>query len=232
MLTEKYLLSTIKVFMIIKSATFVISSTDYKKCPQADIPEYAFIGRSNVGKSSLINYLTSHKGLAKASDKPGKTQLINHFIINETEAPWYLVDLPGYGFAHVSKSIKQEWNKFLTEYILKRKNLLCLFVLIDSRLEPQEIDMQFMEWLARNEIPFVMVFTKTDKITPGELKKNISTYNKVMLGTWEELPKQFLTSSAANKGKRAILHFIEETNKIMEGTIEFNIMEFEQYYEK
>ena len=201
--------------MKIKSATFVMSSTDYKKCPQVDIPEYAFIGRSNVGKSSLINYLTSLKGLAKASDKPGKTQLINHFIINETEAPWYLVDLPGYGFASVSKSKKEEWNTFLTEYILKRKNLLCLFVLIDSRLEPQKIDMQFMEWLADNEIPFIMVFTKTDKLTARQLMKNISNYNKVMLGTWEELPKQFLTSSAANKGKQEILHFIEETNKIM-----------------
>ena len=201
--------------MKIKSATFVMSSADYKKCPQVDIPEYAFIGRSNVGKSSLINYLTSLKGLAKTSDKPGKTQLINHFIINETEAPWYLVDLPGFGFASVSKSKKEEWNKFLTEYILKRKNLLCLFVLIDSRLEPQEIDIQFMEWLANNEIPFVMVFTKTDKLTARQLMKNISAYNKVMLGTWEELPKQFLTSSAANKGKQEILHFIEETNKIM-----------------
>jgi len=201
--------------LLIKSATFVMSNTDYKKCPQVDIPEYAFIGRSNVGKSSLINYLTNIKGLAKASDKPGKTQLINHFIINETEAPWYLVDLPGYGFAHVSKSKKEEWNNFLTEYILKRKNLLCLFVLIDSRLEPQEIDMQFMEWLANNEIPFVMVFTKTDKLTAGQLLKNISTYNKVMMVTWEELPKQFLTSSAADKGKQEILHFIKETNKIM-----------------
>ena len=201
--------------MKIKSATFVMSNTDYKKCPQVDIPEYAFIGRSNVGKSSLINYLTNIKGLAKASDKPGKTQLINHFIINETEAPWYLVDLPGYGFASVSKSKKEEWNNFLTEYILKRKNLLCLFVLIDSRLEPQEIDMQFMEWLANNEIPFVMVFTKTDKLTAGQLLKNISTYNKVMMVTWEELPKQFLTSSAADKGKQEILHFIKETNKIM-----------------
>ena len=192
-----------------------MSNTDYKKCPQVDIPEYAFIGRSNVGKSSLINYLTNIKGLAKASDKPGKTQLINHFIINETEAPWYLVDLPGYGFAHVSKSKKEEWNNFLTEYILKRKNLLCLFVLIDSRLEPQEIDMQFMEWLANNEIPFVMVFTKTDKLTARQLMKNISAYNKVMMVTWEELPKQFLTSSAADKGKQEILHFIKETNKIM-----------------
>jgi len=201
--------------MKIKSATFVMSNTDYKKCPQVDIPEYAFIGRSNVGKSSLINYLTNIKGLAKASDKPGKTQLINHFIINETEAPWYLVDLPGYGFAHVSKSKKEEWNNFLTEYILKRKNLLCLFVLIDSRLEPQEIDMQFMEWLANNEIPFVMVFTKTDKLTARQLMKNISAYNKVMMVTWEELPKQFLTSSAADKGKQEILHFIKETNKIM-----------------
>ena len=201
--------------MKIKSATFVMSNTDYKKCPQVDIPEYAFIGRSNAGKSSLINYLTNIKGLAKTSDKPGKTQLINHFIINETEAPWYLVDLPGYGFAHVSKSKKEEWNNFLTEYILKRKNLLCLFVLIDSRLEPQEIDMQFMEWLANNEIPFVMVFTKTDKLTARQLMKNISTYNKVMMVTWEELPKQFLTSSAADKGKQEILHFIKETNKIM-----------------
>ncbi len=202
-----------------------MSSTDYKKCPKVNIPEYAFIGRSNVGKSSLINYLTNIKGLAKTSDKPGKTQLINHFIINETETPWYLVDLPGYGFASVSKSKKEEWNKFLTEYILKRKNLLCLFVLVDSRHEPQEIDMQFMEWLANNEIPFVMVFTKTDKITPGQLKKNISAYNKVMLGTWEELPKQFLTSSAAYKGKQEILHFIKETNKIMGGTTKINTIE-------
>lgn len=198
--------------MKIKSATFVISSTDYKKCPGADIPEYAFIGRSNVGKSSLINYLTSLKGLAKTSNKPGKTQLINHFIINEEETPWYLVDLPGYGFAGVSKSIKKEWNKYLTEYILNRKNLLCLFVLIDSRHEPQEIDIQFMEWLANNEIPFVMVFTKTDKLSAGQLKKNISAYNKVMFGTWEELPRQFLTSSVADKGRQEVLQFIEETN--------------------
>lgn len=193
-----------------------MSSTDYRKCPEAGIPEFAFIGRSNVGKSSLINYLTGQKGLARASDKPGKTQLINHFIINETEAPWYLVDLPGYGYASVSKSKKEEWNIFLTEYILKRENLLCLFVLIDSRLGPQEMDLQFMEWLAGNEIPFVMVFTKTDKLTSGQLMKNISSYNRVMLETWEELPKQFQTSSTANKGKRELLQFIEETNKLME----------------
>lgn len=202
--------------MKIKSARFVMSSTDYKKCPQDDIPEYAFIGRSNVGKSSLINYLTNIKGLAKASDKPGKTQLINHFIINETEAKWYLVDLPGYGFASVSNSKREEWDTFLMDYILNRKNLLCLFVLIDSRLEPQKKDMEFMEWLAENEIPFVMVFTKTDKLKPGQLVKNINIYNKEMRGTWGELPKQFRTSSTANKGKQEILHFIEETNKIMD----------------
>ncbi|MDD5435337.1 MAG: ribosome biogenesis GTP-binding protein YihA/YsxC [Nitrospira sp.] len=202
--------------MKIKSATFVMSNTDYKKCPQVDIPEYAFIGRSNVGKSSLINYLTNLKGLARASDKPGKTQVINHFIINEAITPWYLVDLPGYGFASVPKSKREEWDTFLMEYILNRKNLLCLFVLIDSRLEPQYNDMRFMEWLSDHEVPFVMVFTKTDKLSPGQLIKNIDTYNKVMLDTWEKLPKQFLTSSAASKGKKEILHFIEETNKIMD----------------
>lgn len=188
-----------------------MSSTDYRKCPEAGIPEFAFIGRSNVGKSSLINYLTGQKGLARASDKPGKTQLINHFIINETGNPWYLVDLPGYGFAVVSKSKREEWSVFITEYILRRENLICLFVLIDSRHKPQDPDMKFMEWLAGHSIPFVMAFTKTDKLSSGQLSKNISEYNRVMMEKWEELPRQFLTSVTANRGKREILQFIEET---------------------
>jgi len=199
----------------IKSATFVISNTDYKKSPPATLPEYAFIGRSNVGKSSLINMLCGNKSLAKTSGKPGKTQLINHFIINVKNEPWYLVDLPGYGYAKVSKTLKERWGKFLQEYILKRENLLCMFVLIDCRLEPQKIDLEFMQWLGEKGIPFVMVFTKKDKLHINEFNKNIKVYNKKMLDLWEELPLQFFTSSTNSEGKAEILQFIEVTNAEM-----------------
>ena len=201
--------------MEIKTAQFVISNTDYKKSPEAKLPEYALIGRSNVGKSSLINMLCGIKGLAKTSGKPGKTQLINHFIINEKTAPWYLVDLPGYGYAKVSKTLKERWGKFLQEYILKRTNLLCLFVLIDSRLEPQKIDLEFMQWLGEKQISFVMVFTKTDKLKKNEFARNISIYNKKMLNYWEELPTQFFTSAISSNGKEEILAFIEDTNQLV-----------------
>lgn len=201
--------------MEIKTATFVISNTDYKKSPTRKLPEYAFIGRSNVGKSSLINMLCGNKSLAKTSGKPGKTQLINHFIINEKEEPWYLVDLPGYGYAKVSKTLKERWGKFLQEYILKRENLLCMFVLIDSRLEPQKIDLEFMQWLGEKGVPFVMVFTKKDKLPIRAFNKNMGSYNKKMLELWEELPKQFFSSSINSDGKEEILSFIEETNELM-----------------
>jgi len=159
--------------------------------------------------------LCSIKNLAKTSGKPGKTQLINHFIINEKSNPWYLVDLPGYGYAKVSKTLKERWGKFLQEYILKRENLLCLFVLIDCRLEPQKIDLEFMQWLGEKGIPFVMVFTKKDKLHINEFNKNIKVYNKKMLDYWEELPTQFFTSSVNTDGKEAILEFIEQTNKLL-----------------
>lgn len=198
--------------MIIRSADFVISNTTYKKCPAPDLPEYAFIGRSNVGKSSLINMLTGSTGLAKTSGKPGKTQLINHFLINKS---WYLVDLPGYGFAKVSKGLKEEWSKFITDYLLFRKNLLCVFLLIDVRLEPQKIDLAFMEWLGTNQIPFVITFTKADKLKTQGLRDNITLYQQQLLQTWEELPQQFITSAETKKGREEILAYIEETNKIM-----------------
>lgn len=201
--------------MEIKTATFVISNTDYKKSPDRKLPEYAFIGRSNVGKSSLINMLCGNKSLAKTSGKPGKTQLINHFIINEKTTPWYLVDLPGYGYAKVSKTLKERWGKFLQEYILKRENLLCMFVLIDSRLEPQKIDLEFMQWLGEKGVPFVMVFTKKDKLHINEFNKNIKIYNKKMMELWEELPPQFFSSSINSEGKEEILSYIEQTNSIM-----------------
>lgn len=159
--------------------------------------------------------LCGNKSLAKTSGKPGKTQLINHFIINEKEEPWYLVDLPGYGYAKVSKTLKERWGKFLQEYILKRENLLCMFVLIDSRLEPQKIDLEFMQWLGEKGVPFVMVFTKKDKLPIRAFNKNMGSYNKKMLELWEELPKQFFSSSINSDGKEEILAFIEETNKLM-----------------
>ncbi|MBS3994059.1 MAG: YihA family ribosome biogenesis GTP-binding protein [Bacteroidetes bacterium] len=194
--------------MKIKSAEFVISNSDVSKCPKERIPEFAFIGRSNVGKSSLINMLVDQKSLAKTSGKPGKTQLINHFKINNN---WFLVDLPGYGFAKVSKSKKDEFQSFIKKYFAVREQLLYGFVLIDSRLDPQQIDLDFMEWLGENQIPFCIVFTKTDKISSVELQKNIAKYKRTLLKSWEEFPTYFETSSATNKGKDELLNFIEET---------------------
>lgn len=195
--------------MEIKKASFVLSNTDYKKCPEPTMPEYAFIGRSNVGKSSLINYLTNHNGLAKTSQSPGKTQLINHFLIDES---WYLVDLPGYGYAKVSKTQRQKFSSIITQYILNRPNLINLFVLIDSRLEPQKIDLEFMEWLGVKGIPFSIVFTKMDKLGSSALQKNMATYRKQLLKTWEEMPKYFISSATSKSGGTEILNYIDAIN--------------------
>ena len=195
--------------MKIKSADFVISNTDIDKCPKERIPEYAFIGRPNVGKASLINMLTGRKSLAKTSGKPGKTQLINHFKINDN---WFLVDLPGYGYAKVSKKNRSIFAKFIYEYLEKRENLICTFVLVDSRHEPQKIDMLFMEWLGQNQIPFVIVFTKMDKLSSSQLNKNITKYKTEMLKTWEDIPQTFRSSAESGLGKSEILKFIEQTN--------------------
>jgi len=196
--------------MDIHNAKFLMSNTDLAKCPPANKPEYAFIGRSNVGKSSLINMLTGRQKLAKNSGKPGKTQLINHFLINDN---WYLVDLPGYGYAKVSKSKRSEWQGFIIQYITKRENLMCLFVLIDSRIPPQKIDMDFLAMLGENQIPFVLVFTKTEKLTKNKLESNIQAIKKAILAEWEKVPTFFLSSARSGKGKEEILQFIEETNQ-------------------
>lgn len=195
--------------MKVKDAQFVISNTDYTLCPVPNIPEYAFIGRSNVGKSSLINAITQRKGIAKTSGKPGKTQLINHFIINKE---WYLVDLPGYGYASISKTKRSEFKIFIRDYLLYRKNLITTFVLLDSRLPPQNIDIEFMKWLGEKEIPFVMVFTKIDKLNTHTLDKNMAIYERIMEETWAELPRRFYTSSANKLGMENLLSFISETN--------------------
>ena len=195
--------------MTIKTAEFVISNTDYKRCPSPQMAEYAFIGRSNVGKSSLINALVNNKNLAKTSARPGKTQLINHFLINKT---WYLVDLPGYGFAKISKTKRAEFHDMISEYLLNRTNLMCLFVLIDSRHNPQAIDQEFIQWLAENEIPFVLVFTKRDKLGKTVLLKNIEEYKLELLKQWEELPKIFITSAEKKTGLSEIATYIEQLN--------------------
>jgi GTP-binding protein len=192
--------------MLIKTATFVVSNTEHKLCPSDGKPEFAFIGRSNVGKSSLINMLTGHKKLAKTSSTPGKTQLINHFEINEK---WYLVDLPGYGYAKVSKTARNSFEKFISEYLLQRKTLINTFVLIDSRLEPQKIDLEFMNWCGEKEIPFSMVFTKIDKLSSTELQKNLAKYKKEMLKYWDELPPVFTTSSESKFGQEKLLNYID-----------------------
>ena len=196
--------------MEIHKAEFIISNSDISRCPEPNIPEYAFIGRSNVGKSSLINMLTNHKKLAKISSKPGKTQLINHFLINDG---WYLVDLPGYGFAKIAKSQRQKWEKFVVQYILERENLMSLFVLIDSRIPPQKIDLEFMEMLGENSIPFAIVFTKIDKLSSAKKAKAMQVYKDEMLKTWEFMPPIFTTSSVSSHGKETILNFIAEINK-------------------
>ncbi|MGB3465022.1 MAG: ribosome biogenesis GTP-binding protein YihA/YsxC [Cyclobacteriaceae bacterium] len=196
--------------MIIKTAKFVVSNTDYKKCPDTKLPEYAFIGRSNVGKSSLINMLTNHSKLAKTSGRPGKTQLINHFLINEQ---WYLVDLPGYGYAKVSKESRADWEQMISDYLVNRENLYNVFVLIDSRLSPQAIDLEFLQWLGENQIPFSIIFTKADKLSVNKVQSNVSKFKKAMLQTWEALPQIFVTSSVSQKGKEEVLDYIDQINQ-------------------
>jgi GTP-binding protein len=198
--------------MLIRSASFIKSSTTLKQCPVSSGYEFGFIGRSNVGKSSLINMLTGWAKLAKISGEPGKTRTINHFLINGI---WYLVDLPGYGYAKVPVKMREKWTKVSKDYILKRINLVCLFVLIDARLKPQKSDIEFMEFLGVNRVPFVRVFTKSDKISRLELERSVSHYNDVMLKNWETLPPTFITSSVKKNGKDEILSFIEESiNKL------------------
>ncbi len=196
--------------MIITKAEFVISNSDVSKCPKEPLPEYAFIGRSNVGKSSLINMLTNNKNLAKTSGRPGKTQLINHFKINNN---WFLVDLPGYGYARVSKTTKKVFQKFITQYFEKRKQLVCAFVLVDVRHEPQKIDLEFMQWLGENNIPFCIVFTKADKLKPIVIERNVEIYKKILLETWEQMPPYFVTSSENKAGKEELLGYIEQVNE-------------------
>jgi GTP-binding protein len=197
--------------MQISKAKFLMSNTDAAKCPKRVHPEYAFIGRSNVGKSSLINMLTGRQKLAKISGKPGKTQLINHFIINDN---WYLVDLPGYGYAKVAKTKRAEWQEFVLHYIKQRENLICLFVLIDSRIPPQKIDMDFLALLGEMGIPFVLLMTKTEKLSKNQLKKNIQNIKDAILSEWEEMPEYYLTSAVSEAGKEEILRFISENNKL------------------
>jgi GTP-binding protein len=201
--------------MIIKTAEFVISNTDYRKCPQDGKPEYAFIGRSNVGKSSLINMLANRKGLAMTSSTPGKTMLINHFVINDE---WYLVDLPGYGYARRGKENRERLRAIIEDYILEREQMTNLFVLVDSRLEPQKIDLEFMEWLGENAIPFAIVFTKADKLGTGRLQMNIDAYQEKLLETWEELPPIFITSSEKGQGRNELLNYIEAINKSLKNS--------------
>lgn len=193
--------------MKILTADFLISNTTYRKCPVDERPEFAFIGRSNVGKSSLINMLTGKKKLAKTSSTPGKTQLINHFTINDE---WYLVDLPGYGYAKASKKSRTHWEKFIVEYLLHRETLLTTFVLIDARLEPQKIDIEFMNWCGEKGIPFSIIFTKTDKLSSSALQKNIAFYKKQMLKQWEELPPVFITSSQSKFGRESLLNYLQD----------------------
>ncbi|PTN10089.1 ribosome biogenesis GTP-binding protein YihA/YsxC [Mangrovibacterium marinum] len=192
----------------VKTARFLMSNSSVHKCPEANMPEFAFIGRSNVGKSSLINMITNHKKLAKTSGRPGKTQLINHFVINDN---WYLVDLPGYGYAKVSKDQKNKFQAYIADYIINRANLYCLFVLIDSRHEPQKIDVEFIEWLGEKQIPFALIFTKADKLGKNQLQSNVAHYRKQLLKSWEELPPILLSSSTSGLGKEEILGFIAET---------------------
>lgn len=196
--------------MKIKSASFIISNSDVTKCPKEPLPEYAFIGRSNVGKSSLINMLMDRKNLAKTSGRPGKTQLINHFKVNEN---WFLVDLPGYGYARVSKKDKKTFQKYITNYFEQRQQLVCSFVLVDIRHEPQKVDLEFMEWMGENGIAFCIIFTKADKLKPRVIEKNVNTYTQKLLeGVWEEVPQYFVTSSSKTIGRDEVLGFIEGVN--------------------
>lgn len=197
--------------MKINTAEFVISNSDVSKCPLERIPEYAFIGRSNVGKSSLINMLTNHKSLAKTSGRPGKTQLINHFKINNN---WFLVDLPGYGYAKVSKKTKAIFQQFITDYFEKREQLVCAFILIDIRHEAQKIDLEFITYLGEIELPFCIIFTKADKISKGKVEQQIAAYRKSLLANnWEEMPQHFVTSASEGTGKEAVLDYIDAVNE-------------------
>ena len=198
--------------MKIKSAEFVMSNSDVAKCPKEKLIEYAFIGRSNVGKSSLINMLMQKKSLAKTSGRPGKTQLINHFLINKN---WFLVDLPGYGYARVSKSSKRIFQKFITQYFSKRQQLALAFVLIDCRHKPQKVDLEFMKWMGENQVPFSIIFTKQDKMKPNALIKNIEDYKLKMLESWEEMPNYFITSSSNGTGRDKVLNYMSEINSLM-----------------
>lgn len=217
--------------MEIISARYIISSPGYKECPPPDKPEYAFIGRSNVGKSSLINMLTNIKGLAKTSASPGKTQLINHFEVTSSPSSggnqrlgtkfgreaWYLVDLPGYGYAKVAKTARNNWGNMIESYIRKRENLVCLFVLIDSRHDPQKIDFEFINWLGEWKIPFAIVFTKTDKNKPGATTRNVGEFLKILSTSWEELPPYFLSSAVKKEGRKELLDHINSLNSNNKG---------------
>lgn len=205
--------------MLIKDAHFVSSNSKFDKLPKDNIPEYAFIGRSNVGKSSLINALVQRRGLAKTSAVPGKTIAINHFMVNDS---WYLVDLPGYGYAQRSKKDREEWRVMLANYIKRRRNLVCTFVLVDSRIEPQNSDVGFMEWLGENQVPFCIVFTKADKLSKAELSKNVDAYKTRLLMDWEELPQIFVTSSETKLGREEVLDYIERQNKELENYLKTN----------
>ena len=196
--------------MNITKAEFLMSNTRIDKLPSESLPEYAFIGRSNVGKSSLINMLVQRRGLAKTSSVPGKTVAINHFIVNDA---WYLVDLPGYGYAQHSKKTREQWRIMINNYITRRRNLVCTFVLVDSRIEPQSNDIGFMEWLGENQVPFCIVFTKADKVTKNELNKNVEALKSRLLEEWEELPPMFITSSEDKMGRDEVLNYIEQQNK-------------------
>lgn len=199
---------------MIQNAQFVISSPDVSDCPQSNLPEYAFIGRSNVGKSSLINMLAHNPKLAKTSQKPGKTLLINHFIINaNTPEAWHLVDLPGYGYAQAGQQQRAKLKQMIERYCLLREPLCSLFVLVDCRHEPQKIDMEFMEWLGENEVPFAIVFTKGDKVGKGRLKENVEAYKAKMLESWVELPPIFVTSAESGMGGEEIVRYIESINQ-------------------
>ncbi|TWR27422.1 YihA family ribosome biogenesis GTP-binding protein [Mucilaginibacter pallidiroseus] len=208
--------------MIIKSADFICSNTQVSKLPLPLKPEYAFIGRSNVGKSSLINMLTQKKGLAKTSQTPGKTQLINHFLVNED---WYIVDLPGYGYARISKSKKEDWDKFIRNYLDKRESLQCVMVLIDSRLEPQKIDLAFCNWLGEKGLPFILIFTKADKQGSLKTDQNVAKFRKALMTTFEEAPQHFVTSSETQAGRDEVLAFIANINQSFEAP-KYN----EEYY--
>ena len=196
--------------MEIKKATFVISNSDYRKCPDTGLPEYAFIGRSNVGKSSLINMLTNNKSLAKTSMKPGKTQLINHFLIN---GEWYLVDLPGYGYARTSKESREKWQKMITDYLLERETLANVYVLVDSRIPPQQIDIDFINFLGSHNVPLTIVYTKTDKQKQHDIAVRMNQLKSILLESWDELPHIIMTSSVSRQGRTPLLNHIDAINK-------------------